>query len=207
MPYGANAGEIDSPAPNSGPGGRLSDFLTVPHFWRVTLSFDLWWFAGAIVYIQIAPFLVEKGFTTASAATYVIVFGAANCLGRIAFGWLSDRIGSVWSYRAAVLTCAAASLGFAANDRTTVIVGLLGFSIGRGSAELIAVSGDLFGTRAAGAMMGTVLALMGILGAGGPLVSGYVVDAVQSYGLAFYGGGAVFLLALLLTGGLSARLG
>ena len=72
--------------------GRLSDFLTVPHFWRVTLSFGLWWFAGAIVYIQIAPFLVEKGFTTASAATYVIVFGAANCLGRIAFGWLSDRL-------------------------------------------------------------------------------------------------------------------
>ena len=60
------AGKIDSPAPNSGPGGRLSDFLTVPHFWRVTLSFGLWWFAGAIVYIQIAPSLVEKGFTTAS---------------------------------------------------------------------------------------------------------------------------------------------
>ena len=88
-----------------------------------------------------------------------------------------------------------------------MIVGLLGFSIGRVSAELIAVSVDLFGTRAAGAMMGTVLALMGILVAGGPLVSGYVFDAVQSYGLAFYGGGAVFLLALLLAGGLSARRG
>ena len=88
-----------------------------------------------------------------------------------------------------------------------VIVDLLGFGIGGVSAELIAVSVDLFGTRAAGAMMGTVSALMEILGAGGPLVSGYVVDAVQSYGLAFYGGGAVFLLALLLTGGLSARRG
>ena len=88
-----------------------------------------------------------------------------------------------------------------------MIVGLLGFSLGRVSAELIAVRVDLFGTRAAGAMMGTVTALMEILGAGGPLVSGYVVDAVQSYGLAFYGGGAVFLLALLLTGGLSARRG
>ena len=62
-----------------------------------------------------------------------------------------------------------------------VIVGLLGFGIGGVSAELIAVSVDLLGTRAAGAMMGTVLALMGILGAGGPLVSGYVLDAVQSY--------------------------
>ena len=209
-PYGANADVIDSPAPNSGPGGRLSDFLTVPHFWRMTLSFGLWWFAGAIVYIQIIPFLLEKGFTTASAATYVTVFGAANCLGRIAFGWLSDRIGSVWSYRAAVLTCAAASSGFAAGDGTTVIaviVGVLGFGVGGVSAQLTAVSVDLFGTRAAGAMMGTVLALMGILGAGGPLVSGYVFDAVQSYGPAFYGGGAVFLLALLLTVGLSARRG
>ena len=76
-----------------------------------------------------------------------------NRIGRIAFGWLSDRIGSVWSYRAAVLTCAAASLGFAANERPTVIaviVGLLGFGIGGVSAELIAVSVDLLGTRAAG---------------------------------------------------------
>ena len=55
-------------------------------------------------------------------------------------------------------------------------------------------------------MMGTVLALMGI-GAGGPLVSGYVFDAVQSTEPGLYGGGAVFLLALLLTVGLSARRG
>ena len=88
-----------------------------------------------------------------------------------------------------------------------MIVGLLGFSIGRVSAELIAVSVDLFGTRAARIMMGTVLALMGISAAGEPLASGYVFDAVQSYGLAFYGGGAVFLLALFLTSGLSARRG
>ena len=63
----------------------------------------------------------------------------------------------------------------------TVIVGLLGFGMDGVSAQLTAVSVDLFGTRAVGAMMGTVMALMGILGAGGPLVSGYVFDAVQSY--------------------------
>ena len=48
---------------------------------------------------------------------------------------------------------AAASLGFAANDRTTmiaVIVGLLGIWHRRGFQELIAVSVDLLGTRAAG---------------------------------------------------------
>ena len=57
----------------------------------MTLSFGLWWFAGAIVYIQIAPFLVEKGFTTASAATYVIVFGAANSPDRFRLALRPDR--------------------------------------------------------------------------------------------------------------------
>jgi len=207
-PYGADGNVAGGPTSDAGPSGQLSDFLTVPRFWRMTLSFGLWWFAGAIVYIQIAPFLVEKGFTTATAATYVTIFGAANCLGRIGFGWLSDRIGSVWAYRGAVLTCAAASAGFAAGDGATsvaVIVGVLGFGVGGVSAQLTAVSVDLFGTRAAGAMMGTVLAMMGVLGAGGPLVSGYVYDALQSYAPAFHGGAVIFIAALFLTVGLSAR--
>ena len=155
--------------------------LRLPHrstFLAPDLFLGLWWFAGAIVYIQIAPFLVEKGFTTASGGSSWLAlrpnrqrFGAIgpqSNLRRRQFRWLS-------------------------NERTTVIaviVGLLGFGIGCGTDRRQRRS--IRHSGAAGAMMGTVLALMGIR-RGGPLVSGYVFDAVQSHGLAFYGGGAVFL--------------
>ena len=83
-----------------------------------------------------------------------------------------------------------------------VIAVLLGFGVGGVSAQLTSVSIDLWGATAAGALMGTLLALKGILGVGGPLLSGAIYDAVQSYSPAFYGGAAVFVLALIVPFGL-----
>ena len=88
---------------------------------------------GAIVYIQIAPFLVEKGFTG---------------IGRIARR-LSDRIGSVWSYRAAVSTAPPPSVSRSTKGNRDRRDRRPAGGIGGVSAELIA-SVDLFGTRAAG---------------------------------------------------------
>lgn len=203
-PYGAPADHV-LPVAETAPRGRMRDFAGTWMFWRMSLTFGLWWFAGAIVYVQIAPFLLEKGFASPVTALLVTVFGASNCLGRIGFGWLSDRIGSVRSYQLALISCALASAGFGAVDAfypIAAIAVLLGFGVGGVSAQLTAVSVDLFGTAAAGAMMGTVLAIMGVLGAGGPLFSGAVYDAVQSYGPAFYAGAGVFLLALCVSIGL-----
>ncbi|MBT5497974.1 MAG: hypothetical protein HOK54_19730, partial [Alphaproteobacteria bacterium] len=129
----------------------------------------------------------------------------SNCLGRVGFGWLSDRIGSVRTYQLALVSCTVASTGFGAAEAfylVAIIAVLLGFGVGGVSAQLTSVSIDLFGTTAAGALMGTVLALMGILGAGGPLLSGAIYDAVQSYAPAFHGGAAVFVLALMVSFGL-----
>ena len=53
-----------APAAPAGLGAIARQFL----FWHMSLAFGLWWFAGAIVYIQIAPFLVEKGFGSGVAA-------------------------------------------------------------------------------------------------------------------------------------------
>ena len=203
-PYGAAAGSIPLPKEAS-PQARVLDFVRTWLFWRMSLTFGLWWFAGAIVYVQIAPFLLEKGFDSTVTATFVAIFGAGNCLGRVGFGWLSDRIGSVRTYQLALVSCAVASTGFGAAEAfylVAIIAVLLGFGVGGVSAQLTSVSIDLFGTRAAGALMGTVLALMGILGAGGPLLSGTIYDAMQSYAPAFHGGAAVFVLALLVSFGL-----
>ena len=49
------------------------------------------------------------------------------------------------------------------------------------------------------------LAIVGLLGAGGPLVSGAIHDAALSYTLAVYMGAAVFLAAIILSFGLQRK--
>ena len=69
----------------------------------------------------------------------------------------------------------------------------------RANASLTTVGTALFGTASGGALIGAVLALVGIVGAGGPVLSGAIFDASKSYAPAFHVGAAVFLLSLLLS--------
>lgn len=206
-PYGAGVGAPAPAAASTGPSppAGLGAIARRFQFWHMSLAFGLWWFAGAIVYIQIAPFLVEKGFDTSFAALALMLFGAGNCAGRIAMGLLSDRIGGARAFRLSMLIAAIAMSGFALAEGS---VGLLaaafavGFGFGGALPQITTIAVELFGTAAIGALMGAVLALVGLVGAGGPLASGLIYDAVQSYTPAFHLGAAVFLLSLVMSYGL-----
>ena len=76
---------------------------------------------------------------------------------------------------------------------------VLGVFVGGASTQISTVSVALFGTASGGALIGAVLALVGIVGAGGPVLSGAIFDASKSYAPAFHVGAAVFLLSLLLS--------
>ena len=208
-PYGAGNGRTAPPqapagaAPPSPEGLRAiaGRFL----FWHMSLAFGLWWFAGAIVYIQIAPFLAEKGFASGFAALALMLFGVGNCAGRIAMGLLSDRIGGAGAFRLSMLTAAAAMSGFALAEGQAGLLAaafIVGFGFGGALPQLTTIGVELFGTASIGVLMGAVLALVGLIGAAGPLASGLIYDAVQSYAPAFHLGAAVFLAGLLLSYGL-----
>ena len=209
-PYGAGRA-VPPPLPTlpSGiippPPGGLGAIARRLSFWQMSLAFGLWWFAGAIVYIQIAPFLVEKGFPSAFAALALMLFGAGNCAGRIAMGLLSDRIGGPRAFRLSMGIAAVAMSGFAVatgEGALSVAAFAVGFGFGGALPQITTIGVALFGNAAIGALMGAVLALVGLVGAGGPVVSGLIYDAVQSYGPAFHLGAAVFVLGLLMSYGL-----
>ena len=201
--YGENR---DAPAVGSGsPTGATmtsGPFLRDRLFWLMSLTFGLWWFAGAVVYVHIAPFMIEKGLDSAGAAAIVALFGAGNCIGRITMGMLCDRIGAVPTYRWSIGVSATVMIVFALAEggiSLYLLSVVLGIFIGGASTQISTVSVALFGTRSAGALMGAGLALVGIVGSGGPLLSGAIFDASQSYAPAFHAGAAVFLLSLLLS--------
>ncbi len=205
-PYGAGAppqaaATAGPPPPPAGLGAIVRRRL----FWHMSVAFGLWWFAGAIVYIQIAPFLVEKGFDSSFAALALMLFGAGNCAGRIAMGLLCDRIGGGRAYRLSMLIAAVAMSGFALAAGPAGLLAAVfavGFGFGGALPLITTIAVALFGTAAIGALMGAVLALVGLIGAGGPLAGGMIYDALQTYAPAFHLGAAVFLLSLALSYGL-----
>ncbi|MEC9152681.1 MAG: MFS transporter [Pseudomonadota bacterium] len=192
-------------AAGSPPPGGLGAIARRFLFWHMSLAFGLWWFAGAIVYIQIAPFLLEKGFGSGFAALALMLFGVGNCAGRIVMGLLSDWVGGACAYRLSMLIAAVAMSGCALAEGQSWLLAatfVVGFGFGGALPQLTTIGSDLFGTVAIGTLMGAVLALVGLIGAAGPLVSGLIYDAVQSYTPAFHLGAAVFLLSLFLSFGL-----
>lgn len=170
-------------------------------FWHLALTFGFWWFGGAIVYVQIAPFILEKGFDIGVATMAVVAFGAGNGVGKIVMGQLCDRIGNHAAYHSAMAVAAFSmiALAFASDEMPALLLcGLFGFGFGGASVQITTISVDLFGVGSAGALMGAVLALIGLIGAGGPLLGGIVFDASGSYVNAYILGGVALLFSMTL---------
>ena len=203
-PYGA-ANRPSGQRSHSAAQARFIDFVREPMFWRMCLSFGLWWFAASIAYIQMAPYMLEKGFTSTTVAALVTLYGGGNCVGRLAMGRLCDTLGPQRTYQVSLAISAVAMAALGLGDGFTwiaITVVILGFGIGGASTQITTVSIELFGTATAGALMGTVLALIGLMGAGGPLVSGFIRDTSQSFSSAIYMGAAVFLAAIAISYGM-----
>ncbi len=207
LPYGAGEVLPDSPAPSASSitGMSLSEAMRTRVFWTFILMFGLWWFGGSIVYTQLAPFVLEKGFDIAFASWVVIGFGAGNGIGKIAMGVLTDRLGGRLTYRLATALAIGSMLALAQCRTPWLLVGLsTAFGIGFGGAtpQLTTLTVELFGLKAIGLLMGTVMACMGLIGSGGPVFSGFVYDRTGSYTLAYVLGAAILAISVSLSFGL-----
>jgi MFS transporter, OFA family, oxalate/formate antiporter len=204
-PYRASNATVDARRRGVTPGPEfdgIESIMRTPVFWRLIAAFGCWWFAGAMVFVQLGPFMAEKEFGLRFAALAVMAFGAGNGFGKIGMGIAADRIGGRHAFQVATIIAGLAMLGMTAADSQgalLVTTALFGFGFGGGTPQLTTVGVTLFGLRSVGILMGAVLALIGIVGAGGPFVSGLVFDLQGSYGPAFVLGAIVFLAGVLIS--------
>lgn len=218
LPYGAANPAAAGPSPvdraNADVSARdaafpnLRSIVRTQAFWWVSLMFGLWWFAGAIVYVQLAPFVIEKGFDLRFAAFAVMAFGAGNGIGKIVMGIVSDTVGGVRAYQITTIIGACAIVGIALVSGpygVLITTGVFGFGLGGATPQLTTVCVEMFGLRAVGALMGTLLALIGIVGAGGPVISGWIFDTAGSYAPAYLLGGGLFAMTIVIAATLGHR--
>ncbi|MGX6515046.1 MAG: OFA family MFS transporter [Schaalia turicensis] len=113
--YGAYLPRPAGTAAAAGPRASLSplQMLATPTFWLILAIFVTAAFGGIMVNANMAPLATSIGFDAAAAALTVSLFAVANAAGRLAWGWLSDRIG-IPLCLVAVLGCAAGGLALLA---------------------------------------------------------------------------------------------
>jgi OFA family oxalate/formate antiporter-like MFS transporter len=193
FPDGDKSEDIEAESGISGddkPAGySLLEALKTRQFWFI---FMVWLFQGIAVYIittHIIPYATDAGISEIAAATIISVNSVFNIVGGLSAGALSDKFGR----RAVTVGCAilgAASLFWLMSMLSNlwllfIFSALFGISFGAIPNVISAFTGDIFGTRHIGTIMGGIGVAWFIGAAIGSLVGGAIFDAYKSYLIAF----------------------
>jgi MFS family permease len=94
LPDGDTAGSGTDKAPKRGEAGgaTLKEALATRHFWTMLVVFLLIGLAVTSIQVHLVPLLVSRGVTPMRAANALSILAVALLFGRVAAGWLMDRI-------------------------------------------------------------------------------------------------------------------
>ena len=181
----------------------LSEAIRTPQWYLLTAILALNTACG-IAFISQASDAAQDvaGVTAATAAGLVGILGLFNGAGRVAWAWLSDRIGRM---RAFLGMLALQAVSFAILPRASafamfaVLAALIYLAYGGGFGTMPATAADYFGTPNAGAVYGAMIVAWSIGGVVGPLVTAALYEANnQSYTVPFTVIAVVALVSLVL---------
>lgn len=202
--------ERDVPPP-AGPlqerlhGTSLAEALRSRSFWTLLLSMLLAALPLGAFLTNHQPILLGAGFSTTAAASLGMFYVGSIMVGRIAGGFLLDqtdpRIVPVAMFLLAGSGAAALSVVDAGSAYALVAVALVLIGMGQGAeSDFIAFfTARLFGTRAYSAILGIYAMAVGVGMAVGGMACAVAYDAMGTFVPAMRVGGALFVLAALVT--------
>ncbi len=181
----------------------LAEALRTPQWYMLTAILALNVTCGIALISQAADATRSvTGATAATAAGLVGILGLFNGAGRIAWAWLSDRIGRMQAFLGMlglqalcffILPHAGVFIVFA------VLAALVYLAYGGGFGTMPATAADYFGTPNAGAIYGAMIVAWSIGGVVGPLVTALLYESSgKSYTLPFTVIAVVAVVALAL---------
>ena len=186
-------------------GATLREAARDSAFWRVEAAFVLISIVVSGLIVHLPPMLVDRGFTPLGAAGIVGMLGYAIITGRLALGFLVDRLPPAIVGAALVSLSAISCILLAQGIVPTAAVLLLGLCAGAEVDLLAFLISRLFGLRHYAQIYGCGISAF-TAGAGiGPIVAGRAHDATGSYGPALYGFAVIVIIAALLLASLGKR--
>jgi MFS family permease len=156
----------------------------------------------AALMINLAPLLVDYGFTRTDAASLAGLIGAGIIIGKLFAGWLFELVPSGFVTTAAMGSLALGCIILHYTQLPVFVVGLACFALGAASGSTMTVTAclttRLFRSQDFGTVYGTLLSVMALAGIVGPLLAGVVYDSFGSYRNLIWLGLAVAVVASVL---------
>ena len=147
---------------------------------------------------------LDHGYAQSDAAFVAFLVLSSSLVGRLAMGWLADRIAKKYVMLIIYLLVASSiPLLLVADSRSTVYLFAVVFGLGLGGEYMIIplMAAELFGARVLGRALGIVLTADGVAEAAAPYLVGRMRDASGSYVGAFS-----MLITFAVIGGLAIAL-
>ena len=200
-PDGAEAPEIAAAAEASSStpkGFTLKMALATSPFWLITISFLLGAFSHTGIMQNQVPHLEDIGFSAATAATALGVVGLAGIIGNLSFGWLCDRMQLKYalSISLGLQLAAVIILMNIKPESSLAMIWLYAITLGLGTGAVLPTMSIFisrsFGLASYGAIFGVMTMIAMVGSATGPLMAGYMYDAMNTYHWAF-----IIFIALL----------
>jgi MFS family permease len=195
-------GDERGPAPGSAPdrGWPVSLAMRTSTFWLLWAAFATSWLPVFVPLVHLPRFSRDLGFSPLVAASVMSALGAGAIAGRLLMGVLSDRIGRKRAVGLAMALQAVAFVGFLGVAGLATLYAtafVYGFAYGAISTLLAAIVGDYFGRAQAGALVGVLFAMAGVISGSGPFVAGAIFDHTGSYTPAFLLSAALSAVSVL----------
>jgi len=198
----SDSGGICCPQPDrvqkGTPPSRLSEqwtlktaLCTKTFWWMGLVNFCVGFTTNMLVVHQ-AAYMVDAGYSTALAASFVGLVGLLRSAGGILWGFISDHMGREMGY---TLGCSFALVGVVlfifvryTPSAWMLFAFVILFGLGYGSVgpTIAANTGDLFPGNSLGRIMGTLWIGWALGGALGPYLGGYFYDQLGSYTIPFF---------------------
>lgn len=170
----------------------LAAAMRTARFWWIAFGYFCALFAWYAVQVHQTKYLIEIGFSGATAVWALAIVSVVAIPGQIGLGALSDRIGREWVWSAACLGFAICYAALIALEHTpssallwlmVISQGLLGYGLTSVMGPIVA---EIFDGPHYGAIFGAVTVAMIAGGAAGPWAAGVIHDVVGSYSPAFF---------------------
>lgn len=183
--------------PPSSTGWTLGGALKAPAYWLIMGSLTLAYLGTASIITHVIPFLQDKGLSLQLASTILALATGVSIIGRVAAGYLADRISvkyvTIFSF---LLQAGGIALLLGAGSMTMIWAFVIVFGLAMGgmfALEPLLIS-RYFGLTSFGAIYGGLWAVVALGFATGPPLAGYIFDTSGSYNLAF----VLFIAATIL---------
>jgi len=155
-------------------------------FWHIALAMMFQIMLVSAVVTHMLPYLSSVGLGRATASLVASAVPLSSVLGRLSFGWLSDRIDRrrIMAVGYAMMSIGLLFLNVAATGNPGLLVPFVAFfSIGFGGNAIVRASiiREYFGTRSFGTIHGFIMGVAVVGHLSGPPLAGWVFDNWGSY--------------------------